>query len=118
MILDFYIRSQKFRTTSLNPTVIEWVAVWATYLSVLSKTSKSIPIKAMSGAYTTLSMLREDLTPLIASRYRSLISRYVLNPYWNWFVTLWPLSVAPNTVSHRIKLFGGELFRRVDLFSF
>jgi len=29
---------------------------------------------------------------------RSLVSRYVLGPFWNWFITLWPLSVAPNTV--------------------
>ena len=29
---------------------------------------------------------------------RSPISRYLLNPFWNWFVTLWPLWVAPNTV--------------------
>ena len=29
---------------------------------------------------------------------RSLVSRYVLNPFWTWFVTLWPHSVAPNTV--------------------
>jgi ethanolaminephosphotransferase len=29
---------------------------------------------------------------------RSLVSRYVLNPFWTWFVTLWPTSVAPNTV--------------------
>lgn len=39
---------------------------------------------------------------------RSLISRFVLNPYWTWFVTLWPLSVAPNTVSSLVK--------RVDVF--
>jgi len=30
--------------------------------------------------------------------HRSLLSRYVLNPFWTWFVTLWPVSVAPNTV--------------------
>ncbi|RXW17687.1 hypothetical protein EST38_g8165 [Candolleomyces aberdarensis] len=30
---------------------------------------------------------------------KSLVSRYVLNPFWNWFVTLWPLSVAPNTIT-------------------
>lgn len=29
---------------------------------------------------------------------RSLVTRYVLGPFWNWFITLWPLSVAPNTV--------------------
>lgn len=29
---------------------------------------------------------------------RSILSKYVLNPFWTWFVTLWPLSVAPNTV--------------------
>jgi len=30
---------------------------------------------------------------------KSIVSRYVLNPFWNWFVTLWPLTVAPNTIT-------------------
>ncbi|KAI0319538.1 Choline/ethanolaminephosphotransferase [Amylostereum chailletii] len=30
---------------------------------------------------------------------KSLLSNYVLNPFWNWFVTLWPTSVAPNTIT-------------------
>ncbi|KAI0931051.1 hypothetical protein AcW1_001453 [Taiwanofungus camphoratus] len=30
---------------------------------------------------------------------KSLTSRYVLNPFWNWFVTLWPTWVAPNTIT-------------------
>lgn len=30
---------------------------------------------------------------------KSLLSRYVLNPFWNWFVTLWPTNVAPNTIT-------------------
>ncbi|TBU42250.1 Choline/ethanolaminephosphotransferase [Dichomitus squalens] len=30
---------------------------------------------------------------------KSLISRYVLQPFWNWFVALWPTSVAPNTIT-------------------
>ncbi|KAF4611587.1 hypothetical protein D9613_004532 [Agrocybe pediades] len=30
---------------------------------------------------------------------KSLLSRYVLNPFWTWFVTLWPVSVAPNTIT-------------------
>jgi len=30
---------------------------------------------------------------------KSLVSYYVLNPFWTWFVTLWPLSVAPNTIT-------------------
>jgi len=30
---------------------------------------------------------------------KSLLSRYVLQPFWTWFVTLWPLSVAPNTIT-------------------
>ncbi|KAI0095189.1 Choline/ethanolaminephosphotransferase [Irpex rosettiformis] len=30
---------------------------------------------------------------------RSLLSRYVLNPYWNWLVTLWPTWIAPNTIT-------------------
>ncbi|KAH7886398.1 CDP-alcohol phosphatidyltransferase-domain-containing protein [Phlebopus sp. FC_14] len=29
----------------------------------------------------------------------SLVSRYVLAPYWNWFIKLWPLTVAPNTIT-------------------
>ncbi|KAG8219253.1 hypothetical protein J3R82DRAFT_92, partial [Butyriboletus roseoflavus] len=29
----------------------------------------------------------------------SLVSRYVLAPYWNWFITLWPLTIAPNTIT-------------------
>ncbi|KIY51957.1 hypothetical protein FISHEDRAFT_70193 [Fistulina hepatica ATCC 64428] len=30
---------------------------------------------------------------------KSLVSRYVLNPFWNWFVTLQPHTVAPNTIT-------------------
>ncbi|TFK70097.1 Choline/ethanolaminephosphotransferase [Pluteus cervinus] len=30
---------------------------------------------------------------------KSLLSKYVLNPFWTWFVTLWPLSIAPNTIT-------------------
>lgn len=30
---------------------------------------------------------------------KSILSHYVLNPFWTWFVTLWPLSVAPNTIT-------------------
>ena len=29
----------------------------------------------------------------------SLVSRYVLGPYWNWLVTLFPRWVAPNTIT-------------------
>ena len=29
---------------------------------------------------------------------RSFISSYVLNPFWTWFVTLWPRWIAPNMV--------------------
>ena len=43
------------------------------------------------------------------------MSRYVLNPYWTWFVTLWPLSVAPNTVSHRSNVVWAD-FRRELIF--
>jgi len=28
-----------------------------------------------------------------------LLSNYVLNPFWNWFVTLWPEWVAPNMIT-------------------
>ncbi|KAF8899396.1 Choline/ethanolaminephosphotransferase [Infundibulicybe gibba] len=30
---------------------------------------------------------------------KSLLSRYVLSPFWSWLVTLFPLSVAPNTIT-------------------
>ncbi|OBZ79805.1 hypothetical protein A0H81_01304 [Grifola frondosa] len=30
---------------------------------------------------------------------KSLVSRYVLNPFWTWLVTLWPTWVAPNTIT-------------------
>ncbi|KAH7911614.1 CDP-alcohol phosphatidyltransferase-domain-containing protein [Hygrophoropsis aurantiaca] len=30
---------------------------------------------------------------------KSLVSRYVLTPYWNWFIKLWPLTIAPNTIT-------------------
>ncbi|KAH8111880.1 CDP-alcohol phosphatidyltransferase-domain-containing protein [Phellopilus nigrolimitatus] len=30
---------------------------------------------------------------------KSILSRYVLNPYWNQLVKLWPTSVAPNTIT-------------------
>ncbi|KAI0273977.1 Choline/ethanolaminephosphotransferase [Russula aff. rugulosa BPL654] len=30
---------------------------------------------------------------------RSLISNHVLNPFWSWFVTLWPEWVAPNMIT-------------------
>ncbi|KAH8825664.1 choline ethanolaminephosphotransferase [Flagelloscypha sp. PMI_526] len=30
---------------------------------------------------------------------RSILSKYVLNPFWTWFVTLWPATVAPNTIT-------------------
>ncbi|KAJ6479218.1 choline ethanolaminephosphotransferase [Mycena vitilis] len=30
---------------------------------------------------------------------KSVTSKYVLNPFWTWFVTFWPLSVAPNTIT-------------------
>ncbi|KAH9950982.1 Choline/ethanolaminephosphotransferase [Amylocystis lapponica] len=30
---------------------------------------------------------------------KSLTSKYLLNPFWTWFVTLWPTWVAPNTIT-------------------
>ncbi|THH31035.1 hypothetical protein EUX98_g3163 [Antrodiella citrinella] len=30
---------------------------------------------------------------------KSLLSKYVLGPYWTWLVTLWPKWVAPNTIT-------------------
>ncbi|KAL5533588.1 hypothetical protein ACEPAG_48 [Sanghuangporus baumii] len=43
------------------------------------------------------------LESLKAYQYRgvdkSVLSKYVLNPYWNQLVKLWPKSVAPNTIT-------------------
>ncbi|KAH8992393.1 Choline/ethanolaminephosphotransferase [Lactarius akahatsu] len=30
---------------------------------------------------------------------KSILSNYVLNPFWTWFVTLWPTWVAPNVIT-------------------
>ncbi|KAK7444746.1 hypothetical protein VKT23_015063 [Stygiomarasmius scandens] len=30
---------------------------------------------------------------------KSIVSKYLLGPFWNWFVTLWPKTVAPNTIT-------------------
>ncbi|KAH9017812.1 Choline/ethanolaminephosphotransferase [Lactarius pseudohatsudake] len=30
---------------------------------------------------------------------KSFLSNYVLNPFWTWFVTLWPTWVAPNVIT-------------------
>lgn len=34
-----------------------------------------------------------------SSTDQSLLSRYVLGPYWNWLVTLFPTTIAPNTIT-------------------
>ncbi|PKI84593.1 ethanolaminephosphotransferase [Malassezia vespertilionis] len=34
-----------------------------------------------------------------AGEDHSFVSKYILGPYWNWLVTLFPLSVAPNTIT-------------------
>ncbi|PJF19383.1 hypothetical protein PSACC_00769 [Paramicrosporidium saccamoebae] len=45
----------------------------------------------------------ERLQPLRTYQYRGIdrspISRYVLTPYWNWAVTLFPLWMAPNLIT-------------------
>ncbi|KAI0029498.1 choline ethanolaminephosphotransferase [Vararia minispora EC-137] len=30
---------------------------------------------------------------------KSLVSNYILNPFWTWFVTLWPTWIAPNAIT-------------------
>ncbi|KAI0308381.1 Choline/ethanolaminephosphotransferase [Multifurca ochricompacta] len=46
---------------------------------------------------------RHALSGLRNYRYRgvdkSFLSNYVLNPFWSWFVTLWPVWVAPNMIT-------------------
>ncbi|KAL4070332.1 CDP-alcohol phosphatidyltransferase-domain-containing protein [Scleroderma citrinum] len=50
-------------------------------------------------AYLSPSALRNLKKYAYKGVDESLISRYVLAPYWNWFITLWPLTVAPNTIT-------------------
>ncbi|KAI6154246.1 hypothetical protein BKA82DRAFT_4099230 [Pisolithus tinctorius] len=50
-------------------------------------------------AYLSPSALRNLKKYAYKSVDESLVSRYILAPYWNWFITLWPLSVAPNTTA-------------------
>lgn len=46
---------------------------------------------------------------------KSVVSRYFLGPFWTWLVTIFPRSLAPNTVSRRSglhghkEMFGGEM---------
>jgi ethanolaminephosphotransferase len=48
---------------------------------------------------------QEQLANLKLYKYsgvdKSILSKYVLNPFWNWLVTLWPKTVAPNTVRNK-----------------
>lgn len=50
-------------------------------------------------AYLSPSALKNLKKYAYKSVDESLVSRYILAPYWNWFITLWPLSVAPNTIT-------------------
>ncbi|KZO96408.1 Choline/ethanolaminephosphotransferase [Calocera viscosa TUFC12733] len=51
------------------------------------------------GYYLSAEQLKQLRTYKYSGLDKSLISRYVLNPFWTWFVTLWPASVAPNTIT-------------------
>lgn len=37
---------------------------------------------------------------------KSVVSRYALGPFWTWLVTIFPRSLAPNTVSPHCKFAG------------
>jgi hypothetical protein len=47
--------------------------------------------------------------------YRSLLSNYVLNPFWTWFVTLWPEWVAPNVVRVNQALWSKKEFTTIQI---
>jgi len=51
------------------------------------------------GYYLTTEQLKQLRTYKYSGQDKSLISRYILNPFWTQFVTLWPTSVAPNTIT-------------------
>lgn len=55
----------------------------------------SIPMTSLSIWHIS----HAEVTDSSPSQPRSILSNYVLNPYWNWLVEQWPRSVAPNTVS-------------------
>ncbi|KAG2351217.1 hypothetical protein BDR07DRAFT_1411271 [Suillus spraguei] len=37
--------------------------------------------------------------PALKNLKKSLVSRYLLTPYWNWFIKLFPLTITPNTIT-------------------
>ncbi|KZT54133.1 Choline/ethanolaminephosphotransferase [Calocera cornea HHB12733] len=51
------------------------------------------------GYYLTAPQLQHLHAYKYSGLDKSLVSRYILNPFWTWFVTLWPTSVAPNTIT-------------------
>ena len=69
-----------------------------------------IPSHALAGlrSYKYKGVDRYDPSFILCERslniyLRSLLSNYVLNPFWNWFVTLWPEWVAPNMVRNQAR---------------
>lgn len=49
--------------------------------------------------YISAAMRRNIHKYKYASVDDSLISKYILTPYWNWLVQLFPLTIAPNTIT-------------------
>lgn len=67
---------------------------WVIFPSTRWIISKKYSYKGVDKCVFMFSTQNLDLT----RKTRSLLSKHVLNPFWTWFVTLWPLTIAPNTV--------------------
>ena len=51
------------------------------------------------GLYIPTARLRNLHTYKYSGADDSLISKYILGPYWNWLVSLFPTWIAPNTIT-------------------
>lgn len=51
------------------------------------------------GTYIPKARLRRLHEYKYAGADDSLVSKYILGPYWNWLVGLFPTSIAPNTIT-------------------
>lgn len=65
--------------------------------------SHPLPILALPLSNPVMRLTKPHLKGIDAYSYsgidKSLLSRYVLSPFWTWLVTLFPLTLAPNTIT-------------------
>lgn len=51
------------------------------------------------GIYIPKSRVKNLHTYKYSGADDSLVSKYILGPYWNWLVSLFPTTIAPNTIT-------------------